>query len=166
MKRACFLVIAMVTFLTGSALAQGAGAGGPGGPMMPKGKWWRMPEVAKQLRLSADQQTKLDAIFNASSGELIDLKADVDKLGIELRAQLEKPQSAKKDVVAVAQKLGSARGKLFEREIGMMVDMKSVLDEDQWAMLREKLEERAGRMREELRDGGGPSDRPRPRNPR
>ncbi|MBI2215236.1 MAG: periplasmic heavy metal sensor [Acidobacteria bacterium] len=160
MKRLTLLAVAFATCVAGSALAQA------GGPMMPKGKWWRMPQVAKELRLTGDQQTKLDAIFNASSTELIDLKADVDKLGIELRAQLEKPQSARKDVIGVAQRLGAARGRLFEREIGMMVDMKAILNEDQWEMLRSKLEERAGRMRDEMRPQGGGPDRPRPRNPR
>lgn len=161
MRRTILLAIAIATCLAGTALAQA------GGPMMPKGKWWRMPQVSKELGLTAEQQTKLDAIFNASSTELIDMKADVDKLGIELRAQLEKPQSAKKDVIAVAQKLGTARGRLFEREIAMMVDMKSVLNEEQWGMLRSKLEERAGRMRDERREpGGGGPEGPRPRNPR
>lgn len=148
----------MISALTaGSALAQG--------PMMPKGKWWRMPEVAKQLKLTAEQQKQLDDVFNQSQSELIDLKADADKLGIELRAQLEKSQAARKDVLSVAQKLGVARGRLFEREVAMMVDMKSVLTEEQWSELRAKLEERIGRMREDLR-GGGPDGGPRQQNPK
>ncbi|MGK2856365.1 MAG: Spy/CpxP family protein refolding chaperone [Thermoanaerobaculia bacterium] len=133
--------------------------------MMPKGKWWRMPEVAKQLKLTAEQQKQLDDVFNQSQSELIDLKADADKLGIELRAQLEKSQAARKDVLSVAQKLGVARGRLFEREVAMMVDMKSVLTEEQWSELRAKLEERIGRMREDLR-GGGPDGGPRQQNPK
>lgn len=161
MRRAICPAILIIGLIAGTALAQ------QGGPMMPKGKWWRMPEVSKELKLTADQQTKLDAIFTVSSTELIDLKADVDKLGIELRAQLEKSQSAKKDVLTVAQKLGNARGRLFEREIAMLIDMKSVLNDEQWDVLREKLEQRAGRMRDEMRESGaGGPDRPRPRNPR
>ncbi len=162
MKRAWCLAILIAIFGTGAALAQG--------PMMPKGKWWRMPEVAKQLKLTSDQQTKLDEVFNVSQTELIDLKADADKLGIELRANLEKSQSSRKEALAVAQKLGIARGKLFEREVAMMIDMKAVLSDDQWSMLRSKLEERAGRMRDELRQPGpggpGMSRQPNPRRPR
>lgn len=163
MRRAVGLaLVVIVALVAGAASGQGQGA------MMPKGKWWRMPEVAKQLQLTGDQQARLDVIFNASSTELIDLKADVDKLGIELRAQLEKSQTPRKDVLAVAQRLGVARGRLFEREIGMMVDMKTVLNDEQWATLREKLEERAGRMRDEMREPGGggqPPRRPNNRNP-
>jgi hypothetical protein len=49
----------------------------------------------------------------------------------------------------------------------MMIDMKSVLNDEQWEVLREKLEQRAGRMRDEMREPGpGGPDRPRPRNPR
>ncbi|MCM2316373.1 MAG: periplasmic heavy metal sensor [Thermoanaerobaculia bacterium] len=157
MKRAWCLALLTVAFTAGSAMAQG--------PMMPKGKWWRMPEVAKQLKLTAEQQTKLDGVFNASQTELIDLKADADKLGIELRAHLEKPQVARKEALAAAQKLGAARGRLFEREVAMMVDMKSVLTEEQWSLLRTKLAERMGnRMRDEMREGGdGPP--PRQGNP-
>lgn len=152
MRRAWCLAVLIGAFAAGSAMAQG--------PMMPKGKWWRMPEVAKQLKLTAEQQTKLDEVFNGSQSELIDLKADADKRGIELRAQLEKPQVARKEALAAAQQLGVARARLFEREVAMMVDMKSVLNEEQWSMLRTKLAERMGRMRDEMRDG---SDGPPPR---
>lgn len=156
MRRAWCLAALIMALAAGSAMAQG--------PMMPKGKWWRMPEVAKQLKLTAEQQTKLDGVFNESQTELIDLKADADKLGIELRAHLEKPQVARKEALAAAQKLGVARARLFEREVAMMVDMKSILNEEQWSMLRVKLEERMGRMRDEMRDGGdGPP--PRQGNP-
>ncbi len=137
------------------------------GPPFPKGRWWRMPQVVSRLELTQDQQTKLDDIFNTSQVELIDLKADVDKLGVELRAQLEKPQSARKDVVSVASKLGAARSKLFEREIGMMVDMRSVLSSDQWTRLRGAMDEMSRRMRERG-DAGDRPNRPkqnRPPNP-
>lgn len=157
MRRAWCLAVVIVAFAAGSAMAQG--------PMMPRGKWWRMPEVAKQLKLTAEQQTKLDEVFNGSQTELIDLKADADKLGIELRAHLEKPQVAKKEAIAAAQKLGVARGKLFEREVAMMVDMKSVLTEEQWSVLRTKLEERMDRMRGDMRDGGDGPPPPRQQNP-
>lgn len=157
MRRAWCLAVVIAAFASSSAIAQG--------PMMPKGKWWRMPEVAKQLKLTAEQQAKLDEVFNGSQTELIDLKADADKLGIELRAHLEKPQVAKKEAIAAAQKLGVARGKLFEREVAMMVDMKSVLNEEQWSVLRTKLEERMGRMRDDMRDGGDGPPPPRQQGP-
>ena len=150
MKRAIFAL--MITMMAGAALAQDV-------PSMPRGRWWQMPQVVKQLGITAEQQGKLDAIFQASQTDLIDLKADVDKQGVELRAMLEKPQTSRKDVLATASKLSASRGKLFEREITMLFDMRAVLSEQQWSALRMAMEERRSAAQRER------GDRPRPPKP-
>lgn len=125
-------------------------------PMMPKGRWWKMPEVAKRLALTAEQQTKLDAVFTERSKELIDLKAGMEKAAIELRASLEHFDSKPADVLKNSAALGDARAKLFTKEIEMMLDMRAELNEEQWSQLRSALEQHM----ENRMDGRRPMQRP------
>lgn len=122
---------------------------------LPPGKWWRRPEFVKQLDLSDDQQTKLDVIFRTASSELIDLRGDVEKLSIALRGELDQPQINRDAVRKFANRLSEAQGRLFERELMMLVDMRGVLSNDQWARLRSELD------RERPPYGGRPMPRPR-----
>ena len=129
MRRHIMLVALGALMITATAAAQ-----------MPPGKWWRRPEIAQTLGLTADQQVRLDAVFRAAANDLIDQRADVEKLNIALRGELDQPQLNKANVQRLAQRLGEARGKLFEREVLMLVDMRSVLNDEQWTRLRAELD--------------------------
>jgi hypothetical protein len=115
---------------------------------LPPGKWWRRPEFVQQLALSEDQQTKLDATFRAAANDLIDLRADVEKLSIAIRGELDQPQLNRENLRRLAGRLTDAQGKLFERELMMLVDMRGVLNDDQWARLRAQLDRERPRGQE------------------
>jgi len=127
---------AMLLALAGSAFAQ-----------LPPWKWWRRPEIVSQLALTEDQQNRLDAIFRAAAGDLIDLRAEVEKANIVLRGELDQPQLNRANIHRIAAHLSEARGRLFERELSMLVDMRAVLSDQQWNRMRAELE----RLREEPR---------------
>lgn len=114
--------------------------------MMPKGRWWKMPEVAKRLELTAEQQKRLDEVFTERSKQLIDLKATMEKSAIELRASLERFDSKPSDVMKHAAAVGEARSQLFSKEIEMMVDIRRELSEEQWMKLRAALDQHSRRM--------------------
>lgn len=126
---------------------------------MPPGKWWSRPEIVKQLGLTKEQRDKLDEIFRSTASTLIDLKGDVEKRTIDLRGQLDQEQLNRQAIQAAATRLNEARGKLFERELMMLVDMRGVLTPEQWNQFRDTLEDGPERM-------GPPRDRgPRMRPP-
>lgn len=131
-------------------------------PMMPKGRWWKMPEVAKRLSLTPEQQEKLDAVFTKRSKELIDLKAEMEKSAIELRASLEKFGSSSTDVLGHATAVGNARGMLFRKEIEMMLDIRAELTEEQWTKLRTAIDQQ---IENRFRDSRRPAARPNPPPP-
>ena len=110
------------------------------GPM-PPGKWWRRPEFVQQLSLSNDQQTRLDMIFRLAANELIDLRADAEKTSIAIRAELDQQQINRENLRKLAARLSDTQGKLFDRELMMLVDMRGVLTDDQWARLRNQLDQ-------------------------
>jgi Spy/CpxP family protein refolding chaperone len=134
---------------------------------MPSGKWWRREAVIQQLQLTSEQQDKLDEIFRVAADSLIDSRAEVEKTQVALRAEIERTQVRRQEVQRLAVRLSDARGKLFEREVLMLVDMRAVLTDQQWTKMRmflDRLQE--GAMRDRPNGGKVPNpNRPRP-NPR
>lgn len=122
------------------ALALLAGAFVAEAQQMPPGKWWRRAEVVQELQLSREQQDRLDAIFQGAANDLIDAKAAVEKLQVAIRGELDRAQVRREELRRVASQLSEARGRLFERELIMLVDMRAVLDEGQWRRMRARLD--------------------------
>jgi Spy/CpxP family protein refolding chaperone len=119
---------------------------------LPPGKWWRKPEIVNVLGLSAEQQEKLENVWRGASGDLIDARAEVEKQNIALRAELDRPQLDRRAVQAAASRLNIARGRLFERELMMLVDMRGVLTDAQWQRMRNVLDRLEGQqMRPNMR---------------
>lgn len=134
---------------------------------MPPGKWWRNPRIVNVLGLSEEQQSKLDAVFRSAASELIDLRGALEKQNIALRGELDQPQLNRKNIQQIAARLNDARGRLFERELVMLVDMRTVLSDPQWNRFRtilENLEENQRQQRQMRQDGQGPN-RPGPNRP-
>ncbi len=107
---------------------------------LPPGKWWRRPEIVQALNLSDEQQDRLEAIFRSSAIDLIDLKAEVDKAAIALRGELDRPQLDRAAIRRMATRLSEARGRLFDRELTMLVEMRSVLTDPQWNRMRNEID--------------------------
>lgn len=129
MKRA--FLVTLIFVVAESAFAQSA---------MPPGKWWRRPEIVQSLNLSEEQQERLETIFRAASSDLIDLRGEVEKQNIALRGDLDQAQLDRATIRRDAQKLSDARGRLFERELTMLVDMRAALNDAQWYRMRNQLE--------------------------
>ena len=137
MRRVRVIAALMLTF---SAFAASAAD-------LPPGKWWRRPEVVQRLVLTEEQQVRLDAIFRGAANGLIDNKGEIDKIMVALRGELDQPQLNRGNLQKLAAELSAARGRLFERELMMLIDMRAVLTEQQWATLKDHLE----RMRNQRR---------------
>ena len=129
---------------------------------LPPGKWWRRAEVIELLSLSNDQQDRLEKVFSNSANDLIDLRGDVEKQSIALRTALDRPQLDREQVRQIAQRVNDARGRLFQRELMLLVDMRAVLTDEQWNRMRNQLDRLAERKQMERREQKQPL-RPRPR---
>jgi hypothetical protein len=120
---------------------------------LPPGKWWRRPEVIQMLSLSDEQQNRLEAISVKAANELIDLRGEVEKSNVALRAELDQPQLNREAIRRIAVHLNEARGRLFERELMMLVDMRSVLSDAQWNRMRQTLERLPERQMQQRQNG-------------
>jgi len=107
---------------------------------LPPGKWWRRPEVIQSLGLSTEQQERLENVWRSASTDLIDFRGEVEKQNVALRIELDRPQIDRRAVQAAAARLNAARGRLFERELMMLVDMRGVLSDSQWNRMRAMLD--------------------------
>ena len=125
-----FLIAIVVAAFAASAFAQ-----------LPPGKWWRRPEIVSRLELSADQQDRLDAIYRGTANDLIDLRGAVEKENIALRGELDQPQLNRANIQKIAARLSEARGHLFARELAMLVDMRGVLNDQQWNRMRAEIDQ-------------------------
>jgi len=125
-----FLIAIVLAAFAASAFAQ-----------LPPGKWWRRPEIVSTLELSADQQDRLDTIYRASANDLIDLRGAVEKENIALRGELDQSQLNRAKIQQIAGRLNEARGHLFQRELAMLVDMRSVLNDQQWNRMRAEIDQ-------------------------
>lgn len=122
---------------------------------MPPGKWWRRPEIVRALDLTKEQQERLDAVFRAKADELIDTKAEIEKLHVSLRGELERSDLRRGEIQKIAERLNDARGRLFASELMMLVDMRAVLTENQWERMRTHID-RVQEERRENRQGARP----------
>ncbi len=122
---------------------------------MPPGKWWQRPELVQDLQLTAEQRDKLDAVFQNAATELIDRKADVEKAQVALRGELDRPEIRKAELQKIVTQVSQARARQFEREVMMLVDMRSVLNEEQWRKMKTHLDERQQRRRQGPQPEGG-----------
>lgn len=127
-------------------------------PEMPVGKWWKRPRIAAALKLSAEQQQRLDDVFSKNRRTFIDLRADVERRQVDVEELLAKKSSDPKQVASATEALEQAKARLGKARTMMIVEMKEVLTEDQWKMIVERTEESRRERMQEMRErfGGRP----------
>ncbi|SFS08915.1 protein refolding chaperone Spy/CpxP family [Granulicella pectinivorans] len=143
--------------------------GGPGGPargmegrhegmrggmrgegrIVPPGMWWKNPELATRIGLTADQTKKMDDIFLQARIKLIHMKASLEEeeLLLEPLINANPPDSAK--ALAQIGRIADTRADLEKANAGMLLSIRAVLTPDQWTKLHEHSER-------EHRGPGGP----------
>jgi len=126
---------------------------------MPAGKWWKRPAVVESLKLSPEQQERLDEVFSKNRRAFVDLKADVDRRTIDLEDLFAARDVDPKKVAAAAEALEQARGRLGKARTMMVVDMRGILTEAQWKQIVDRRDqwraEREGEMRKRFRNQRG-----------
>ncbi len=128
--------------------------------------WWRDSNLAKELKLTDQQQKQLETTFSDYRLKLIDLRAAVEREQAKLEPLVNADQLNEPAINSQLDSLLAARNKLEKTNAQMALDMRKVLTLDQWKQLRQMRPMHPGFF------GGGPrgdrdGDRPgRPRGPR
>jgi Spy/CpxP family protein refolding chaperone len=118
-------------------------------PGFPPGTWWKDRRVVEELRLTSDQQAKIEAIWVEHRRRLIDEKAELDKRQLDLSDVLSKEQVDEAAAMKVFEQLQAARTALERTTFSMRIRTKNVLSLEQ----QQKLDEIAEKTRRERQAG-------------
>jgi TonB family protein len=102
----------------------------------PEGTWWRLPQMAQRLGLTADQQKKMDDVFQQARLRLIDLNAVVQKEEVVMEPLMATEQPDEARIVAQIDKVAQARAELEKANARMLLGIRRVLTADQWEKLK------------------------------
>jgi protein CpxP len=139
---ACGKVLTVVLLITAvHALAQplphGRGRGADWRALHgPPGRWWNNPQIIQRVGLTAEQQKKLDEVYQQHRLELIDANATLDKeeATLEPLVNVDPPDDAK--VLAELDRVAQARADLEKANSRMLWSLRRVLTSDQWKKLQ------------------------------
>jgi Spy/CpxP family protein refolding chaperone len=121
----------------GPGMGGGRGMAGQGGPMeRGMGRWWKNPEMVEKLGVTADQQKKMDDIFQQHRLKLIDLTASVEREEVTLQPMMEADQPDEARIVAQIDKVAQARAELEKANARMLLGIRRILTPDQWKKLQ------------------------------
>jgi len=122
----------------GMGMGRGYGAPQPGRGSMERGmgRWWKNPEMVEKLGVTADQQKKMDDIFQQHRLKLIDLTASVEREEVILEPMMQADQPDEARIVAQIDKVAQARAELEKANARMLLGIRRVLTPDQWKKLQ------------------------------
>ena len=102
----------------------------------PPGRWWNNSEMAQKLNLTADQQKRMDDIFQQSRLKLVDLNAALQKAELTLEPLLAVDQPDESKVLAQIDRVAQARAELEKANARMLLGIRRVLNQEQWKKLQ------------------------------
>jgi Spy/CpxP family protein refolding chaperone len=102
----------------------------------PAGKWWRLPQVSKELHLREDEKSKLDDLFIENRRKLIDLKSEVERARLDLDALLDKGSLNDDAVRKQYDRLEQARENLARERFRFLLEVRKILGPERFDRLK------------------------------
>jgi periplasmic protein CpxP/Spy len=102
----------------------------------PHGRWWNNPEFAQKLGLTADQQKRMEAVFEQSRPSLMDLSAAVHKEEAAMEPLLAADQPDEGKILGQIDRVAQARAELERANGRMLLGLRRVLTPQQWKTLQ------------------------------
>jgi Spy/CpxP family protein refolding chaperone len=124
---------------------------------LPPGKWWENQRLVNHIGLSEEQQGQIREIVFAFARRMIDLKADVDKAGLDLANTVDQQDFDPAPVRAAYAVFQTARHKLENERFEMLLEVRQVLTYDQWRKI-EEMKQRIKQNRGQQRPPGARSE--------
>ena len=132
---------------------------------LPPGKWWENPRLVNHIGLADEQQDQIRGLVYQHARMMIDLKADVDKAGLDLADSVDQQDFDPTPVRAAYAVFQTARQKLENERFEMLLEVRLVLTYEQWRKIEEiKQRMKQNRPQQQRRPGAG-SQRPQGERP-
>lgn len=98
-------------------------------------RWWRNQNTAQNLGLTADQQKKMDDIFQQHRLRLIDLNAALEKEEVTLEPLVSDDTLDDAKITTQIDRVAQARAELEKANGRMLLGIRKVLTPEQWRRL-------------------------------
>ncbi len=105
------------------------------------GRWWRSPELSKDIGLTDKEKQVLDDLFAKNRNALIDLRSDIDKERLKLEDILAKEPVNESAAKAQFKRVEEKREKLAFERFQFILDARKVLGPERYRILTGKFEE-------------------------
>jgi Spy/CpxP family protein refolding chaperone len=106
---------------------------------MPQGRWWNNPQMVQKLSLTADQQKKMDDIFQQNRLRLIDLNANVQREEVTMEPLMAADTPDEPKILAQIDKIAQARAELEKANARFLLGIRRILTQEQWKKLRAEM---------------------------
>jgi len=113
---------------------------------LPPGKWWEDQRLVDRIGLTEEQQNLIRAVVFEHARRMIDLKADVDKSGLDLAGTVDQQDFDPAPVRAAYAVFQTARQKLENERFEMLLEVRLILTYEQWQKI-EDIKRRMQQMR-------------------
>jgi len=100
-------------------------------------KWWQSERFQKELKLTSEQITRIEGIFQASEPLLRAQKQAVDRREEKLSKVISDPKSDEPGVIQATDRLELSRNELTRTRTLMLFRIRRVLNDDQLLKLNE-----------------------------
>jgi len=120
---------------------------------MPPGKWWNNRRLITALKLSPDQQSRIDALWTQHRRGLIDRKAELEKRQLDLADLLGKDSIDEDAALKAFDRVQEARVALERATFIMRIQIKNLLSPEQ----QQRLESFSGTLRQQRGKGNAPA---------
>ena len=114
---------------------------------LPPGKWWEDERLVSRIGLTEEQQGQIREVVFVHARRMIDLKADVDKAGLDLASSVDQKVFDPAPVRAAYAVFQTARQKLE-----MLLEVRQILTYEQWQKI-EEIKRRMQQMRSQRSPG-------------
>lgn len=136
MKKTVLLVLIFFITLPGTVFARSPFGGRD---MLPDKKWWRIPEVAEMLKLTPNEQEKLDSLYLENRKKMIDLTGNLQKEKLELDRLLESKNFDESACMTQFQKVQTARANVANEYFKFLIEVRKLLGPDRFQQLKMKF---------------------------
>lgn len=158
MKRIVLVLLAFMFILPPVCAAkqrsgcEGGAHHGKEGMGVPRGKWWKMPQMAERLNLSAEEKQKLDSMFFEHRRRMIDLQGAKEKERLELERLLDSTPLDSAACMERFMKVQEAHKGIAVERFGFLLRVRELLGLDRFQELKAKVREHRMKRRHMGRD--------------
>lgn len=106
------------------------------GQDLPAGKWWRTPQVAKDLNLTPAQVRELDKQFVQSRRKMLKLKSAMEQERFELETLMENSNLDEGETLQQVKRFEDARSRLAAEKFKFVVKVRKILGNQKFQQLK------------------------------